>query len=186
MADALNRAWHEHEWVPKGWERIFRDTVRNLIAARTPDRDLSLLTMSVETTDGALEIDMLSHDRVLGGIMPKCLQRSKATCSQCGRRGLPRQLGGCEVDVLCASCGAPRILKRAIDDALSLVGLATAGNREVDAFLVPEALRAHFIRSAAARNCAAGAASDPKMSPSEYRRWVATLHDIRRTISAPT
>ena len=178
VTEAQCLAWKEFEWLPPGWRKLFEELVRRLIAIRSPERALSFMTMTFECDEGFLEMDALSLDSVLRGIARKVRARSLMTCSACGRRGLPRRLVGGQVTSLCSSCAAPRMLVTAIDEVSQLVAIATVGGRRVGADDVPEVLRSHFGRFAAANRSLGGSASPLTMDSDTYRRWIADLESL--------
>jgi hypothetical protein len=182
VREALDAAWQEFEWVPDGWKVIFREALRRLLATRNTERELPLMTMSVDVVEGALEFDMLAQDRVQHGIARKYRKLSLATCCGCGRRGLPRHFSSNEVEVLCAGCAAPRLLNRAISDAISYRGLVSGARNGVQGSLVPEVLRPHFAEAAKDYSSADSAPTGPRMTPDEYDQWLGTLSTIQAAL----
>lgn len=179
--DSLHIAAHVYGTLPPGWQRLWRQTVRQLVNARTADRELSLMCLTVDWDRGLLELDLPWADEVLIGIARRCAQRSRFICRQCGKAGLLRQFGMSEAAVLCARCAAPELLHRAIDDAVKYPGLIAIGGRVDDVRRVPEVLRKAFVR-AARRDDVLGDVAPLSMDVASFRRWVAQLQRVQSVL----
>jgi hypothetical protein len=178
VTEAQYLAWKEFEWLPPGWRKIFEHLVRRLTAIRSPERDVSFMTMTFECDEGFLEVDALCLDTVLRGIARKVRARSLMTCCVCGRHGLPRRLFGGQLTSLCPACAAPKVLATAIDEVSRLAGIATVGGRRIGADDVPEVLRSHFVRTAAAKRGLCGNAPQPTMDPATYHHLIDDLESL--------
>ena len=176
--DSLHIAAHVYGTMPPGWQLLWRQTVRQLVNARTAARDLSLMCLTVDWDRGLLELDLPWTDEVLTGIARRCAQRSRFICRQCGKAGLLRQFGMSEAAVLCARCAGPELLHRAIDDTIKYPGLIAIGGRVDDVRRVPEVLRKNFIQ-AARRDDASEDTASLSMDAISFRRWVAQLQRVQ-------
>lgn len=158
--------------MPPGWKALWRSTLKQLIAVRTPDRELSLNYLSTEYDNGLLELDMPWADDVLQGIARRCEARSRFICRQCGQQGLLRQFDMSESAVLCARCAAPELLNRAIDDVLNYPGVICVGGRVDCVEQVPDVLRRSFATSA----------SGLQMSTDQFRNWSLKLKRLKSSL----
>ncbi|PND37951.1 hypothetical protein C1O66_10710 [Paucibacter aquatile] len=175
--DSLQIAAQVYGVIPTGWLALWRKTMRQLVNARTPDREFSLMYLSVDWDNGLLELDMPWADEVLTGIARRCARRSCFICRQCGKPGLLRRFDMSDVAVLCARCAAPELLHRAIDDTVKYPGLIAIGGSADDARRVPDVLRKAFVR-AARRDDATG----PAMDAAGFRQWVAQLQRVQSVL----
>lgn len=175
--DSLHIAAHVYGAIPPGWLSLWRQTVRQLVNARTPEREFALMYLSVDWDNGLLELEMPWADEVLSGIARRCAQRSRFICCHCGKPGLLRRFDMSDVAVLCARCAAPELLHRAIDDTVKYPGLIAIGGRADDVRRVPEVLRKAFVK-AARRDDATG----PNMDAASFRQWVAQLQRVQSVL----
>lgn len=169
---ALSMAASAFVSMPLGWKALWKDTLRQLIAARTPEREFSLNFMSIEFENGVLEVDMPWPDDVLQGIARRCEARSRFICRECGRPGLARRFDMVESAVLCARCAAPELLHRAIDDVLKYPGLTCISGCVDDVKRVPDVLRRSFATSSRGH----------QMNMDQFRRWCRELGRMQPTL----
>lgn len=158
--------------MPPGWKALWKNTLKQLIAVRTPDREFSLNFLSAEYDNGVLELDMPWADDVLQGIARRCEVRSRFICRQCGQPGLLRQFDMLESVVLCARCAAPELLHRAIDDVLNYPGLICVSGIVDGVKQVPDVLRRSFARSS----------SGLRMNPDQFRNWSMDLEKLKPSL----
>jgi hypothetical protein len=174
---SIDIAAHVYGAMPPGWQALWRQTVRQLVNARTSDREFALMYLSVDWDNGLLELDMPWADEVLTGIARRCAQRSRFICRQCGKPGLLRRFDMSDAAVLCARCAAPELLHRAIDDTVKYPGLIAIGGRVDDVQRVPEVLRKAFVRAARSND-----ATGPTMDAAAFHRWVAQLQRVQSVL----
>lgn len=178
---AISMAIHLFVAIPSGWMALWRDTLRQLVAVRTHDREFPLNYLSLEFENGLLELDMPYTDAVLTGIARRCAARSRCICRLCGRRGQVRHFGMMESAVLCARCAAPQLLHCAIDDVLNFPGLIAIGGRVEGLKQVPEVLRRAFLDAASnLRDVEDG--RDPHMDAVRFRQWSSELKRLKRAL----
>ncbi|GKT14966.1 hypothetical protein AVHY2522_06510 [Acidovorax sp. SUPP2522] len=177
--DAITIAMNIYGAVPPGWQRLWRDTVRQLLAVRTPARERSLGNLLPDFDTDSLDVTMPFADRVMLGIARRCTQRSRCTCRQCGRPGRPRWFNAHEAMVLCPRCAAPELLRRAIDDLVRYPGLIAVGGCVDGPERVPEVLRRAFRRRAEYL-VANGTLSEPSMKRSTLDAWTRELKCLQR------
>lgn len=102
-----------------------------LNAIRCPQRE-DLVLHGPNIRDFDLEISASSRDRVVDGILRKLRQRTSRTCENCGRSGIFRA-DIVKVQVLCATCAAPWLMKARIREFSELI--ETSVNSDLDAVL---------------------------------------------------
>jgi len=177
--DAINIAMKIYGAIPPGWQRLWRDTVRQLLAVRTPARERALGYLLPEFDTDALQLSMPFADRVLIGIARRCTQRSRCMCRQCGRPGQQRWFNMHEAMVLCPRCAAPELLHRAINDLVRYPGLIAVGGRVDSPERVPEVLRRDF-RSQSKRLVWQGQSFAASMDRAGLDAWTGQLNKLQR------
>jgi DNA-directed RNA polymerase subunit RPC12/RpoP len=104
--DMLNRCV---EWVPHGWQALYMDMRRRLIAVRSEKRSHICIKGPWLTRD-ALYVQTTDDDHVVKGILRKTLRASRYICCECGYAGRPREIQEQEL-VLCPHCAGLRLLR---------------------------------------------------------------------------
>ncbi len=178
IKEALPRAVNAMGAVPTGWTSLLEDTITQLLAVRTKEREFSLVFMSLEIEDGELRLDITFPDRVMAGIARRCAARSREICQLCGKRGKRRYLGMYEVVTLCPQCAAVELLHRGIAEAEKYLGIYTVDETVPGMRLLPDVLRRPFVAEATAK-CPMQPGQEPRMDKKTFRAWVSTLNGMR-------
>ena len=182
--EALPRAVNAMGAVPTGWTSLLEDTMTQLLAVRTKEREFSLLFMSPDIDDGTLCLDIPFADRVMAGIARRCAERSKEICQLCSKRGKRRYLGMYEVVTLCPQCAAVELLHRGIVEAEKYIGIYTIDGTVPGLRLLPDVLRQRFVEEATAK-CPMPPGQEPRMDKNTFRAWVSTLNGLRPFLPPP-
>lgn len=104
------------ESVPQGWQLIFNDTLRKLMAVDCPARAQVILEGPF-MDDMNLRITQRGIDPVIFGILRRLECATAQTCEICGRPGKVRCLDR-TVKVMCGSCAGPRLASLAVTRVL--------------------------------------------------------------------
>lgn len=106
---SLDQLERRIDWVPKGWQPLYLQLRRRLIAVRSIKRAHIVLDGPWPDLE-VLHIESRNADRVIRGILRKTARASRYRCCECGDAGKPRDIGQREL-VLCSPCAGLRQLE---------------------------------------------------------------------------
>jgi hypothetical protein len=179
---AMNR-WESA--LPRGWQRLLRETVVKLYAVcGSTRRDASLAAMKVDARGDELRFLVDCGDRVLQGIVRKASARSRVTCTDCGRIGRLRELCGDRQQVLCPRCAAPQVLRRHVDDLLDTAPFLIRLALHVDETQIPKLLLSGFREAADEALHPQVDRELARMSPTRFDQWVRSWRVMRAALPA--
>ena len=100
------------DWVPMGWQCVYRKMIVRLRATICPRRS-DLILFARPVTPHGLNICLSDDDEAIEGILRKTNKTMACTCSMCGKKGRPVRVGTVR-NTLCATCFAPRQLHQEV------------------------------------------------------------------------
>lgn len=116
LVDSIRWLEARCEYVPQGWQFIFNDTLRKLIAVDCQAR--AQVTLGGPYMDDInLRITQHGIDPVIAGILQRLERATAQTCEVCGRPGKVRCLDR-TVKILCGCCAGPRLASLAVTRVL--------------------------------------------------------------------
>ena len=116
LVDSIRWLEARCESVPQGWQLIYNDTLRKLMAVDCQAR--ALVTLGGPCLDDLnLRITQRGVDPVISGILRRLDRATARTCEVCGRQGKVRCLDR-SVKILCACCAGPRLASLAVTRVL--------------------------------------------------------------------
>ena len=116
LVDSIRWLEARCESVPQGWQLIFNDALRKLMAVDCQARaQVTLVGPYVD--DINLRITQRGIDPVISGILRRLERATAQTCEVCGRPGKVRCLDR-TVKILCGCCAGPRLASFAVTRVL--------------------------------------------------------------------
>ena len=112
FAQSIDSLMQKVDWVPMGWQRVYREMIVRLRRTICPRRSALILVVRPITLHG-LNICMSDDDDAIEGIIRKTNKTMSCTCSICGNKGRRVRVGTVR-NTLCATCLAPRQLQQEV------------------------------------------------------------------------
>lgn len=116
LVDSIRWLEARCESVPQGWQLIYNDTLRKLMAVDCQARAQVILGGPC-LDDLNLRITQRGVDPVISGILRRLERATAQTCEVCGMPGKVRCLDR-SVKILCACCAGPRLASLAVTRVL--------------------------------------------------------------------